>query len=179
MARTIHGVNHLPESARPAAVRRVAVGSDMRHPVADALAAHLEAAGCAVVRCGAIGAPDAPWPGVAEQVGRLVAQGAVDQGVVCCWTGTGVSIAANKVPGVRAALCGDAETARGARRWNDANVLALSLRATSEAVMTEVVDAWLATTETDPAEKDNIAAVEAIEQRYLGRAAVAAGTPRE
>ena len=56
------------------------------------------------------------------------------RGVVCCWTGTGVSIAANKVPGVRAALCTDAATASGARRWNDANVLALGLRLTSERV---------------------------------------------
>jgi ribose 5-phosphate isomerase B len=71
-----------------------------------------------------------------------VAEGRAEQAVVCCWTGTGASIAANKVDGVRAALCGDAETASGARRWNDANVLALSLRATSEAVLGEILDAW-------------------------------------
>ena len=71
-----------------------------------------------------------------------MAEGRAEQGVVCCWTGTGASIAANKVHGVRAALCGDAETARGARRWNDANVLALSLRSTSEAVLEEILDAW-------------------------------------
>lgn len=172
-------MNQEPGSARPAPRRRVAVGSDMRHAVADALAAHLEAAGCAVVRCGAVGADDTPWPQVAEQVARLVAQGVVDQGVVCCWTGTGVTIAANKVPGVRAALCGDAQTADGARRWNDANVLAISLRATSEAVMREVVDGWLAAVDVDPAEGANIAAVAAIEQRYLGRAAVGAGERSE
>jgi ribose 5-phosphate isomerase B len=74
-----------------------------------------------------------------------VADGRAAQAVVCCWTGTGASIAANKVPGIRAALCGDAETAAGARRWNDANVLALSLRATSEAVLGEILDAWFAT----------------------------------
>jgi ribose 5-phosphate isomerase B len=71
-----------------------------------------------------------------------VAEGRADQGVVCCWTGTGASIAATKVPGIRAALCGDAETASGARRWNDANVLALSLRTTSEALLSEILDAW-------------------------------------
>lgn len=158
--------------------RRLAVGSDMRHPTADAVAAHLEAAGCAVVPCGAVGGADTPWPAVAEQVGRLVAQGAVDGGVVCCWTGTGVSIAANKVPGVRAALCGDAETARGARRWNDANVLALSLRATSAAVAGEILDAWLATPDADPAEASNVAAVAAIERRYRDRA-VATATSTE
>jgi ribose 5-phosphate isomerase B len=150
--------------------RRVAIGSDMRHPVADGIADALETQGCAVVRVGAVGAPDTPWPDVAEQVGRLVASGAVDDGVVCCWTGTGVSIAANKVPGVRAALCGDAETARGARRWNDANVLALSLRATSAAVAEEIVGAWMQTRDNDASEQSNIDKVNAIERRYRDRA---------
>ena len=150
--------------------RRIAVGSDMHHAVADGIADRLETAGYAVVRCGAVTSTDTPWPDVAEQVARLVAAGAVDDGVVCCWTGTGVSIAANKVPGIRAALCGDAETARGARRWNDANVLALSLRATSAALAEEIVDAWLATREIDAAEQDNIARVGQIERRYRERA---------
>jgi ribose 5-phosphate isomerase B len=151
--------------------RRVAVGSDMRHPVADGIATTLEKAGLAVVRCGAVDAADTPWPDVAEQVARLVAGGAVDDGIVCCWTGTGVSIAANKVPGIRAALCGDAETARGARRWNDANVLALSLRATSQAVAEEIVDAWLSTTDVDASEQQNIDRVGEIERRYRERVA--------
>jgi len=150
--------------------RRVAVGSDMRHPVADSITARLERDGCAVVRCGAVDGSATPWPDVAEQVARLVAGGAVDDGVVCCWTGTGVSIAANKVPGIRAALCGDAETARGARQWNDANVLALSLRATSAAIAEEVVDAWLQTRQVDASERDNIAKVGEIERRYRERA---------
>jgi ribose 5-phosphate isomerase B len=95
----------------------------------------------------------------------------VDDGIVCCWTGTGVSIAANKVPGIRAALCGDAETARGARRWNHANVLALSLRATSQAVAEEIVDAWLSTTDVDASEQQNIDRVGEIERRYRERVA--------
>ncbi|MEA2459760.1 MAG: ribose 5-phosphate isomerase, partial [Thermoleophilaceae bacterium] len=82
------------------------------------------------------------WAWASEAAARDVAAGAADQAIVCCWTGTGASIAANKVPGVRAALCADAETARGARRWNDANVLALSLRTTSAAVLGEILDAW-------------------------------------
>jgi ribose 5-phosphate isomerase B len=152
------------------ALRRVAIGSDMRHPVADGLADRLEQDGYVTVRCGAINAPNTPWPDVAEQVARLVATGAVDDGVVCCWTGTGVSIAANKVPGIRAALCGDVETARGARRWNDANVLALSLRATSAAIAEEIIDAWLGSREIDASEQDNIAKVGEIERRYRERA---------
>ena len=82
------------------------------------------------------------WAWASEAAARDVADGRADQGVVCCWTGTGASIAANKVGGVRAALCGDAETARGARKWNDANVLALSLRTTSAALLEEILDAW-------------------------------------
>jgi ribose 5-phosphate isomerase B len=103
-------------------------------------------------------ADPAPWPEVGRVVGEAVAAGRADLGVVCCWTGTGVSIAANKVPGVRAALCVDAETARGARRWNDANVVALSLRLTSEQVAQEILDAFL-TTEPDPGEADAISQV--------------------
>ena len=146
--------------------RRVAIGSDMEHETVTALAAHLEAAGCAVVPCGAASGRETPWPDVAEEVARLVAAGGVDTAVLCCWTGTGVSIAANKVPGVRAALCGDPETARGARRWNDANVLAMSLANTAAGEATAIVDAWLATHDIDPAEAANIARVSALEERY-------------
>lgn len=93
-------------------------------------------------------------------VGEAVAHGRADRGIVCCWTGTGVSIAANKVRGVRAALCVDAATATGARRWNDANVVALGLRLTSRAVAEEVVDAFLGDTEVDADERDAIARIE-------------------
>jgi ribose 5-phosphate isomerase B len=107
---------------------------------------------------------DEPWPDVGRGVGVAVADGRADRGIVCCFTGTGVSIAANKVPGVRAALCTDAETARGARRWNDANVLALGLRLTSEVSAGEIVAAFLddggEITIVDPAEHDNIAKLE-------------------
>jgi ribose 5-phosphate isomerase B len=102
------------------------------------------------------------WAWASEAAARDVAEGRAEQGVVCCWTGTGASIAANKVPGVRAALCGDAQTAAGARRWNDANVLALSLRATSEAQLAEILDAWL---DGQPSgEADDRANVEHVEE---------------
>jgi ribose 5-phosphate isomerase B len=102
-----------------------------------------------------------PWPEVGRRVGEAVAGGEADRGVVCCWTGTGVSIAANKVAGVRAALCTDAETARGARRWNDANVLALGLRLTSATVAAEILDAFL-TADPEPEER---ATIERVERR--------------
>ena len=134
---------------------RVAFGTDEVTPVTEHLKSELVARGHEVV---VVGEGD-PWPQVGSGVGRAVATGAAERGVVCCWTGTGVSIAANKVPGVRAALCIDAETARGARRWNDANVLALGLRLTTTVVASELLDAFLAT-EADDDEAANVAAVE-------------------
>lgn len=95
---------------------------------------------------------DDAWPSVGRSVGEAVAGGDADFGILCCWTGTGVSIAANKVAGVRAALCADAQTARGAREWNDANVLCLSIRATSAALAAEILSAWFGGAPTrDPA----------------------------
>ena len=138
---------------------RIVLGSDERTALTDALAADLRARGAEVDLVGPPAGEDLPWPEVGRRVGERVAAGAADTGIVCCWTGTGVSIAANKVPGVRAALCGDAATAAGARRWNDANVLALSLRLVTEPLAVEIVDAWL-TTGPDPDEAVNIASVE-------------------
>jgi ribose 5-phosphate isomerase B len=125
---------------------RIAFGTDERTGVTDHIKAALAERGHEVV---VVGEGD-PWPDVGRGVGEAVAAGGADRGVVCCWTGTGVSMAANKVPGVRAALCTDGETAAGARRWNDANVLALGLRLTSPAVADEMLDAFLAT----PSEAD-------------------------
>ena len=125
---------------------RIAVSSDERTGVADALVAQLRERGHEVVAHGALSdAERDDWAWASEAAARDVADGTAEQGIVCCWTGTGASIAANKVRGIRAALCGDAATAEGARRWNDANVLALSLRTTSEAVLGEILDAWFAT----------------------------------
>ena len=122
---------------------RIALGADERTRLVDRMVELLEARGHAVTRFGRAAGEDEAWGPTAVRVARAVAGREADLGVVCCWTGTGVSIAANKVPGVRAALCTDAETARGARRWNDANVLALSLRLTSEEIAKEILDAWL------------------------------------
>jgi ribose 5-phosphate isomerase B len=104
-----------------------------------------------------------------------VVTGVADQGVLFCWTGTGVSMAANKVPGIRAALCGDAETARGARAWNQANVLCMSLRGTSEIVAREILDAWFSAP-ADPSEAANIARLNEIDEEYRpARASLAEG----
>ena len=124
---------------------RIAVAADELTGVAQAVAEELRERGHEPVPHGALSdAERDDWAWASEAAARDVAEGRADQAVVCCWTGTGASIAANKVPGVRAALCGDAITAEGARRWNDANVLALSLRATSRAELGEILDAWFA-----------------------------------
>ena len=126
---------------------RTAVGSDEKSELTDALVAELEKRGHEVVAFGPVAGQEeeSDWPLVCGQVAEAVAAGEADEGIVCCWTGTGASIAANKVPGIRAALVHDAETARGARVWNHANVLALSLRATPIPVMREILDAWFNT----------------------------------
>ena len=122
---------------------RISVAADERAGVAEAVVEELRRRGHEPIAHGALSdAERDDWAWASEAAARDVADGRADQGVVCCWTGTGASIAANKVPGVRAALCADAETARGARKWNDANVLALSLRTTSEALLAEILDGW-------------------------------------
>ena len=137
---------------------KIALGADERTHLTDALVDALSLRGHEVELVGPPAGEPMGWADVAREVGERVALGDADQGVLCCWTGTGVSIAANKVPGVRAALCADAETARGARLWNDANVLCLSLRATSETVGREVLDAWLSSA-PDGSETESIETV--------------------
>ncbi len=138
---------------------RISVSSDERTDVAEAVVEELRRRGHEPVLHGALDESERDdWAWASEAAARDVADGRAEQGIVCCWTGTGASIAANKVPHVRAALCGDAETARGARKWNDANVLALSLRTTSEAELAEILDAWF---EAEPsAQPDDVANVE-------------------
>jgi ribose 5-phosphate isomerase B len=132
----------------------VAFGSDEHTALTDAVCADLETRGHTVVRV-----DDGSWVEVGRAVGGLVAGGACGTGMLFCWTGTGASIAANKVAGVRAALCTDAATAAGARQWNDANVLVMGLRLTSPEIAREMLDAWFATP-VDPAETATIARLE-------------------
>ncbi|MFJ9909683.1 RpiB/LacA/LacB family sugar-phosphate isomerase [Streptomyces sp. NPDC101152] len=145
---------------------RISVSSDMDEPVARSLVAQLTERGHDVVTHGALSpGADPQWAACSQAAARDVASGASDQAVVCCWTGTGASIAANKVPGVRAALCTDAYTADGARRWNDANVLALSLRLTSEPLLKEILDAWFAAEASAEAEdRQNVERVERLDE---------------
>ena len=142
---------------------RIAVSADERTGVADAVVDELRRRGHEPLVHGALSGEERDdWAWASEAAARDVAEGRAEQGIVCCWTGTGASIAANKVTGIRAALCGDAETARGARKWNDANVLALSLRTTSEALLSEILDGWFS--ERPSTEDDDVANVRHVDE---------------
>jgi ribose 5-phosphate isomerase B len=142
---------------------RISVAADERTGVAEAVVDELRKRGFDPVVHGALSDEERDdWAWASEAAARDVASGAAEQGIVCCWTGTGASIAANKVPGIRAALCGDAETARGARKWNDANVLALSLRTTSPALLEEILDAWFSSDPSD--DSDDVANIRHVDE---------------
>jgi ribose 5-phosphate isomerase B len=142
---------------------RISVAADERTGVAEAVLEELRKRGHEPVPHGALSDEERDdWAWASEAAARDVAEGRAEQGIVCCWTGTGASIAANKVPGIRAALCGDAETARGARKWNDANVLALSLRSTSDAELEEILDGWFDGAPSD--EPDDVANIRHVDE---------------
>jgi ribose 5-phosphate isomerase B len=146
---------------------KLAIGSDEKTYLTDMVVDEVIERGHEVQLFGPLKEEKRLWPDVAGRVAEAVRQGEVDEGILFCWTGTGVSLAANKVPGIRAALCADAVTAKGARLWNKANVLCLSLRATSVSVAQEILDAWF-DTKYQPNEEDDLclAQVEEIERRY-------------
>ncbi len=162
-------MSDMPAQARA----RVAVGSDERTSSTDAAIEHLRSRGLEVVAAGPLADRPADWVQVAEEVGRSVSEGRTEKAVLFCYTGTGASMAVNKIPGVRGALCVDAETARGARRWNDANVLVLSYRLATDTLVREIIDAFL-DTPADPAEAATIAQLATLEER--GTAAGSATT---
>jgi ribose 5-phosphate isomerase B len=145
---------------------RIAVAADERTGIAAAVVDELRRRGHDPIPHGALADSERDdWAWASEAAARDVAEGRAAQGIVCCWTGTGASIAANKVGGIRAALCLDAPSAAGARRWNDANVLALSLRATSEAELAEILDAWFeAAPSDDGSDRANVAHLAEIER---------------
>jgi ribose 5-phosphate isomerase B len=138
---------------------KVVVGSDDEGAVPEIVVEELRARGHEVTVL-----ERAQWPDVARRVAETVASGEAEQGMLFCWTGTGTSMAANKVPGVRAALAWDPWIAEGARKWNDANILVMSLKRTSEQTAKEILDAWLAVEEPDPDEAENIARLNSLDR---------------
>jgi len=152
---------------------KIALSTDERTHLVDAVVEELEKRGHEVLYFGPEAGQNADWPVVTQEAAQRVAQGEADEGIVMCWTGTGCTIAANKVSGIRAALVHDAETAKGARIWNHANVLALSLRATPEAVAKEILDAWFDTPYSD--DEWNRRQIERIRKMDAGRQAQSDG----
>lgn len=144
---------------------KIALGADERLPVVDAVLAWLVERGHSVTWHGPPIGKTELWPQVARQVAKDVIEGRAEEGILFCWTGTGVSMAANKAPGIRAALCADAETARGARLWNKANVLCMSLRLTSEALAKEILEQWFATQyQPNPTDDACLALIEQLDR---------------
>jgi ribose 5-phosphate isomerase B len=150
---------------------RISLGSDERTHLTEFIQRELRERGHEVELAGPPAGQPLQWADVAREVAERVSSARADEGVLCCWTGTGVSIAANKLPGVRAALCGDAETARGARAWNDANLLCLSLRTTTEALAKEILEAWFSAG-PDASEAENVEKLKQMDQTYRQRGAV-------
>ena len=146
---------------------KLAIGSDEQTHLTQRVIEALKERGHDLLLIGPLGDDNLSWPQVARAVAEAVVGGKAEEGILFCWTGTGVSIAASKVPGIRASLCADAETARGARLWNDANVLCLSLRRLSEAITEEIIEAWFSTAyEPNPEDDACMAQIKEIELEY-------------
>lgn len=147
---------------------KISVGADQRLHVVEVVLQALAQAGHQVAWHGPTGNETEPWPEVARQVAEDVIGGKAAEGILFCWTGTGVSIAANKVPGIRAALCSDAETARGARLWNNANILCMSMRTTSEVIAKEILNSWYSTAyESNPTDDACLAQIDALDRTRM------------
>jgi ribose 5-phosphate isomerase B len=145
---------------------RIALCADEPYPVHATVRAELEARGHEVVAFGAISTgAEVPWAPAAEAAAQAVASGDCGEGVFLCWTGTGIAMAANKVAGIRAALCGDLGTAAGARVWNQANVLCLSHRTLSDDMAREILAAWF---DTEPGTQGaaGVAALAEVDERH-------------
>jgi ribose 5-phosphate isomerase B len=119
---------------------------------------------------GTVSEESVDYPDYARKVGDEVAHGNVDQGLLVCGSGTGMAIAANKVPGVRAAVAWNEETARLAREHNDANVLALGARTTSSEDLPKIVRAWFAAKFAGGRHTQRVEKIREIEQEELAHA---------
>ncbi|WP_420632411.1 RpiB/LacA/LacB family sugar-phosphate isomerase [Candidatus Leptofilum sp.] len=149
---------------------KIAIGSDEKCHLTNSVVALVQEHGYSITLFGPLEDEARDWPEVAREVAEAVANGTADEGILFCWTGTGVSLAANKVPGIRAALCDDAETAKGARLWNNANLLCLSIRRTSEVQAKEILEGWFGTAYTPNEEDDRcLRQVETLEAVYRSK----------
>ncbi len=144
---------------------KIAIGSDEKTHLTDFVIENVQRRGREVELFGPLKGEPQSWVEVGERAALAVAQGNCAEGILFCWTGTGISMAANKIPGIRAALCSDAKTAEGARKWNHANILVMSLRLTSEALASEILDAWFGTPWGNGESVNDVARLAKIERR--------------
>lgn len=122
---------------------KIAVVSDEWHPIDGFIQSWLEKENMEVVPFGSfVSKKDEPWVTVTAQASLAVTNSNADEGIFLCWSGTGACMTANKIPGIRAALCGDPETAKLARIWNHANVLIMSNRTLTESSAEQILRAW-------------------------------------
>ncbi len=147
---------------------RIAVSSDEQNKLTSYVLTYLKKRGHAVKRLGTMRKRGVEWVDSSRELAESVSKGDADEGILFCWTGTGASIVANKVPGIRAALCVDSEQARGARKWDHANVLVMSMMLTSPSKAEEILDAWFSTKFGKEAfDVRNISKLNKMERRYF------------
>ncbi|HYN48717.1 MAG TPA: ribose 5-phosphate isomerase B [Candidatus Nanopelagicales bacterium] len=156
--------------AAPAAQERVAIAIGADHgawQLKDAIGRMLAEAGFAIRDCGTNGPEPVDYPDIAHAVARLVADGECRWGIILDGAGIGSCMVANKVPGVRAALCHDLSSARNSREHNHANVLTLGARFTGEGLAIEIVRAWLGTEWGPGRHAARVAKITDVERRYM------------
>ncbi len=146
---------------------KIAVGSDHGgFLLKDELIKHLSEKKVDFVDFGCFTTEAVDYPDVGQAVGEAVARGEYDRGIICCGTGIGISISANKVPGVRAALCGDCFSAKASIEHNDANVLALGERVIGVGLAKMIVDTWLSAEFLGGRHGRREGKIAAIEEKY-------------
>ncbi len=156
-------------SAAPSSAgSRVAIGADHGgYPLKQKLAAFLEGLGYAVCDCGTSSTDSVDYPDFAHEVARRVSAGECQWGIVIDGAGIGSCMAANKVPGVRAALCYDLSSARNSREHNLANVLTLGAGLIGEGLAKQIVQTWLETPWGTGRHQSRVDKITAVEKRYL------------
>lgn len=148
---------------------RIAIGSDHAGvALKNEISAFLRESGHEVEDFGAYSTAAVDYPDIAEQVAECVLGGA-DAGIVVCGTGTGIAIAINKIPGIRAAVCREEYSARMSRQHNDANVLALGARITGSGLALDIVGAFLHTPFEGGRHQRRLDKVKELETKYCGR----------
>ena len=145
---------------------KIVLGSDHAgFSLKETIKEHLSSQGWDVIDCGTDSEESVDYPDFAEKVARAICDGTCEKGILVCGTGIGISIAANKLPGIRAAVCHDLFTAQASREHNDANILAMGARVLESSLALEMVDLWLATPFSGGRHQRRIDKISALEKQ--------------